>query len=110
MRQSRRDARRCQRLAAGDFGDGLDAAADVEPFVNAADVGVSGRDAEVEDVGDFLVVVAAGEELEDFVFARGEVAAGGGAGRGGAFEGLDDLPRDAGGDGRAAFVNFPDSG
>jgi hypothetical protein len=31
----------------------------------------------VQDVGDFLVEVAAGEELEDFVFSGGEVGGGG---------------------------------
>jgi len=38
-------------------------------------VGFGGVDADVEEVGDFLVAFAFGEELEDFTFARRETEA-----------------------------------
>jgi len=38
-------------------------------------VGFGGVDADVEEIGDFLVGLAFGEELEDFAFARGEARA-----------------------------------
>src|SRR5580700_791307 len=53
------------------FGDGLGAGTDVKLLVYAADVGIDGLDADLEHLGDFLVKVAAGEEFEDFAFARG---------------------------------------
>jgi hypothetical protein len=63
---------RCAHGQVGVFGDGLGAGTDVKLFVNAADVGVDGLDADLEHLGDFLVEIATGEEFEDFAFARGE--------------------------------------
>ncbi len=45
--------------------------ADVEFFVNVADVSVDGGHADVQRLGNFLVEVAAGQEVEHFAFARG---------------------------------------
>src|SRR6185503_3119960 len=54
------------------FGDRLGARTDVQFFVNAADVGIHGRDADLEFVRNLLVEKAAGEKLEHFAFALGQ--------------------------------------
>ena len=81
-----------------EFGDGFGAGADLEFFVNAADVGVDGFVADAEFIGDFLVKEPLREAIEDFLFAWGEIFRGlrGGAD---ALEGLDDFTRDVSGHG-----------
>jgi hypothetical protein len=63
-------------------------------------VGFGGVDTDVEEVGDFLVAFAFGEELEDFAFARRETEAGrpGGVGSIHDFSGFGDT------DGEEGFV------
>lgn len=86
---------------------------DLEFFVDGADVGADGVDADLEGIGDFLVEAAVGEVLEDFLFGGGEVQDRGGrvAGLGfaaGGLEGLEDFPGDVAGHGGFAAVEFLD--
>lgn len=87
------------------FGHGLGTRANVKFFVDASDVGVDGGDADIEAIGDFLVEVTAGEQFEDFLFARGQLVVAGGGGGGGLAERLDDFTGDVAGHGRASAVH-----
>ena len=78
------------------FGEGVE----VEFEHDVGAVGFGGVDADVEEVGDFLVAFAFGEELEDFALARRETEAGrpGGVGSIHDFSGFGDT------DGEEGFV------
>ena len=54
-----------------EFGDGFGAGADLEFFVDPADVGVHRFIAHADFVGDFLVDQALAQEIEDLLFAFG---------------------------------------
>jgi hypothetical protein len=51
-------------------GDGLAAGADVQFFVNFSDMGVNGREADAEMLGNLLVKVAPGEQFQNLPFPR----------------------------------------
>ncbi len=92
----------------GVFGDGLGAGTDVELFVHAPHVGIDGRDTDIEALGDFLVKVTTGQEIQDFLFARGKALS---FGRGDRSlpERLHDLARDVAGHGRPAIMHVLES-
>lgn len=81
-----------------EFGDGVK----VELDHDVGAVSFGGIDADAEEVGDFLVGFAFGEELKDFAFARGESAASGfrsvrgGSGGGGIVNGSGEAGREVG--------------
>ena len=99
--------------------DGLGAGADLKFFVDSADVGVDGGEADAEFFGNFFVEEALGKEVENFAFAGAEVfgffgmlsrRGRGWRGRGGfgdwVLKGLDDFAGDVGAHGRTASENF----
>jgi hypothetical protein len=95
------------RALLSDFIEGFGPGADVEFFVNVADMGPDGFAADAEGGGDFLVEHAAGEMIENLLFPDGQ--SGGGIGFGGRFlEGLNDAAGNLARDGRAAFAQFLD--
>ena len=100
----RQAARTPHFLVAEVFGDGFGAGADLEFFVDAADVGVDSFEADVELVGNFFVEKSFGQEFEDFLFAGGKVFGGFGGG-GGLLEALDDFAGDVAGHGGAAAID-----
>ena len=53
--------------------DGLCASADLEFFVNAADIGVNGFVADPQLFGDFFVKKALTKTIEDFLLALGKI-------------------------------------
>src|ERR1035441_916809 len=48
----------------------------MELFIHAPDVGVDGGHADVEPLGNFLVEIAARQQLQNFLFARRKLLAG----------------------------------
>lgn len=64
------------KLTAEEFGDGFGAGADLEFFVDAADVGVDGFVADAEFFGDLLVEKALAEAIENLLFAAGKIFGG----------------------------------
>src|SRR5437764_319434 len=89
----------------GIFGHGLGARRGVKFFVRPADVGVYGRNCNVQPVSNFFVEVALSNQLEHLLFARRK-----GFpfcdGRGTLAEKLNDLPSNVAADGRAALMNL----
>ena len=86
------------------FGDGFGAGADLEFFVDAADVGMDGFEADVKLVSDFFVEKTFGEEFENFLFP-GRKVFGGFMGGGRLLEALDDFAGDVTGHGRAPAMD-----
>src|SRR2546423_7314687 len=88
----------------GVLGYGLGAGADVEFFVDAADIDVYGREADAERFSDFFVEITAREQVQDFTLARGQLSS---IERSSAsLERLDDFARDVAGHGRAARMDL----
>jgi hypothetical protein len=80
----------------------LGAGADVQFFVDAADVGIDSGKTHTEGFGNLLVQVAASEQIEDFSFAWGEAF---GFGTDFGLERLDDFARDIAAHGGAAAAD-----
>src|SRR5439155_15171504 len=89
------------------FGDGFGARTDVKLAVDIADVGVDGLKADGECIGDLLVRVSLGQQVEDFPFSRGQVFGGCIAGIG-LMEGLDDFCGDVARHGSAFLMDLLD--
>ena len=83
------------------LGHSLSAGADVKFFVDAADISIDSRQADVEAIGDFLVEITASQQVQHLSLARGELR----AGRGHLAERLNDLSGDVAGHRGAAVVH-----
>jgi hypothetical protein len=88
-----------------ELSDGFGAGANLQFFVNAANVGVDGFVANAKFFGDFFVEKALAEAIENFLFALGEIF-GRLWGRTGFLKGLSDFAGDVCGHGRTAAMNF----
>src|SRR4029077_3416310 len=65
--------RLCAVFSQGDIsvlGDRLRARADMELFVDAADIRADGWQADCEGIGDFFIEITAGKQIQNFAFAR----------------------------------------
>ena len=71
--------------ASEEFGHGFGAGADLQFFVDAADVSVDGFVADAHFLGDFLVEKSLAEMIQHFLFAGGKGFAGWRCGAGPAF-------------------------
>src|SRR5882724_10125310 len=106
--------RLCAVFTQGDIsvlGNCLRARADVELFVDAADIRADRRQADCEGISDFFVEITAGKQIQNFAFARRQfVCVGRRGGRGLLLKRLNDFSRDVTGHGRAAGMDLLESG
>src|ERR1039457_6352254 len=89
------------------LGDGFGAGADLQFFIDAADVSMHGFVADAELLRDFLVHQAVAQQVEHLLFAFGQVFRGLRRGRR-LLEGLHDFARDVHGHRRAAAIYLGD--